>query len=183
MPKEFNPLRLDVQAFAEDGAHLSGTSSVGRCERLASETEGRGLEHVVRWNARGELRNPAHVHPEVWLHLEADTLLSLTCQRCLTPVDTPVSVQRSFRFVADEATALAQDDEAEEDLLALSRQFDLPALVEDEILMEMPLVPRHEHCPVPVRLATEGVDESENAAAVQNPFAILGSLKGRGSDS
>jgi len=50
-------------------------------------------------------------------------------------------VDRDFRFVPDEATAMAEDDEAEEDLLVLSGEFDLLALVEDELLMDLPLVP------------------------------------------
>ena len=67
------------------------------------------------------MRNPGHVQPEVWLHLQADAMLPLICQRCLEPVDVPLAVDRSFRFVADETTAAAEDDEAEEDVLAMSR--------------------------------------------------------------
>jgi uncharacterized protein len=62
----------------------------------------------------------------------------MECQRCLTPVDVPLDVERSFRFVADEATAEALDDECDEDLLALSREFDLRELIEDELLMACP---------------------------------------------
>jgi uncharacterized metal-binding protein YceD (DUF177 family) len=75
----------------------------------------------------------------------------MECQRCLTPVDVPLAVERSFRFVADEATAEALDDESEEDLLALSREFDLRELIEDELLMALPVVPRHDECPRPCR--------------------------------
>ncbi len=46
--------------------------------------------------------------------------------------------KRSFRFVADEATAEALDEECDEDLLALSREFDLRELIEDELLMACP---------------------------------------------
>jgi uncharacterized protein len=176
MPKEFNARRLDVRAFAEAGAELSGADTVGEHERLVAETQGRGLDAPLAWHARGELRNPQHVRPDVWLHVAADTRLSLTCQRCLTPVETPLSIDRWFRFVADEATAEAEDDESEEDLLVLSRQFDLGALIEDELLMDMPLVPRHEVCPVPVDLGSDEPEEDEPQRP--NPFAVLGKLKG-----
>ena len=88
-----------------------------------------------------------------------------------------LSVERSFRFVADEDMAAAQDEQSEEDVLALSRSFDLVELVEDELLMELPLAPRHESCPVPVKLTV--VDEEFDAAAAQheNPFAILEKFK------
>lgn len=179
MPKEFIAQRLDVKTFAEDGAQLSGADILGAYPRLMAETEGRGAERPLAWSAQGETRNPRHVQPEVWLHLQADTVLSLSCQRCLAPVDVPVSVDRSFRFVADEATAEAQDDEAEEDLLALSRTFDLPALVEDEVLMEIPLVPQHDTCPAPVKLSVQDADFEEEAER-PNPFAALARLKGAG---
>jgi len=176
MPKEFIAQRLDVQAFAEDAAQLTGAGTLGAHERLMAETQGRGAERTLAWSAHGELRNPQHVQPEVWLHLQAGAPLSLTCQRCLAPVDVSVSVDRSFRFVADEATALAEDDESEEDLLVLSRSFDLPALVEDEILMDLPLVPRHDECPEPLPAPVDDLpDEAESTNP--NPFAVLGQLK------
>ena len=177
MSREFAARRLDVKGFAEDGGSVSGEEPVREHERLMAETQGRGSASLVTWSATGELRNPRHVQPEVWLHLKADAVLPLTCQRCLSPVDVVVAVERSFRFVPDEEMAAAQDDESEEDVLALSRSFDLVELVEDELLMEMPLAPRHEVCPEPVKLAAAD-DEFEAAAGSRdNPFAMLGKLK------
>jgi len=177
MKRQFNAQRLDVQAFAEDSAQLSGQGQVRDFPRLSQEAAGRGDDRLVNWSAQGELRNPRHVQPEIWLHLNASTVLPLTCQRCLEPVDVPLAVDRSFRFVADESTAAAQDDEAEEDLLAVSRAFDLPGLVEDELLMEMPVVPRHEVCPKAVPMTATDPD-FEEAAPAENPFAALQVLKG-----
>lgn len=176
MPKEFIAQRLDVKTFAEDEGQLSGVDTVGAYARLMAETEGRGADRPLAWSAHGELRNPRKVQPEVWLHLQADTVLSLTCQRCLAPVDVPVSVDRSFRFVADEATAESEDEAADEDVLALSRAFDLPALIEDELIMEMPLVPHHDTCPEPVQLSAQDADFQEEAER-PNPFAALARLK------
>ncbi|MEY4652072.1 MAG: hypothetical protein RI884_653 [Pseudomonadota bacterium] len=178
MPKEFHAHTLDVPAFAEAGAELSGAATLGDFERLLAEAEGRGLDRPLGWSARGEWRNPHHVQPEAWLHLKADGVLPLTCQRCLGPVDVPVAIDRAFRFVADEATAEAEDDASEEDLLVTSRAFDLPGLVEDEFLMALPLVPLHETCPEPVRLSA--VDPGfEVESPQENPFAVLAGLKGR----
>jgi uncharacterized protein len=178
MSKDFAARRLDVKAFAEEGAHLHGQEPLGALQRLMGETQGRGGESAVHWSARGELRNPRHVNPEIWLHLEADAILSLTCQRCLSPVDLPVSVDRSFRFVRDEDAAAAQDERSEEDVLALGRSLDLVELVEDELLMELPLAPRHEACPEPVKLAVADEDFEDASARRENPFALLGKLKG-----
>lgn len=177
MSKEFNPQRLDVRAFAENGAELTDRIPLRKLARLAEEAEGRELDRPVSWSVRGALRDPASLQPQPWLHLSAEATLALTCQRCLTPVDVPVAIDSAFRFVADEATAEAEDDESEEDVLAISRSFDLLTLLEDELLMGLPLVPRHEECPVPVKLRTEPTEEDDPHAAPLNPFAILGQLK------
>jgi uncharacterized protein len=176
MPKSFDARHLDVKSFAEEAGELTGQVSLRHFERLLAEAQGRSPDSPVTWSARGELRNPHHVQPQVWLHLKAGAKLSLTCQRCLAPVEMPVAVDRTFRFVSDEETAAAEDDRSEEDVLALSRNFDLVALVEDELLMELPLAPRHETCP-PVRLAVADEAFEGSSGRHENPFAVLGRLK------
>lgn len=177
MAKEFDPHRLDVRRFAEEGAELESSDALGRYSRLVSETAQADAARQVHWHVRGEMLNPQHVQPEIWLHLDADATLPLVCQRCLNPVEVPLAVHRSFRFVADEATAAAEDDESEEDLLALSRNFDLPELVEDELLMEVPVAPRHEVCPEPVKMSAGEVEFDAASSERENPFAVLGRLK------
>src|SRR5262245_26518949 len=116
MAKDFDPRRLDVRRFAEEGGEIDASEHLSSFRRLVAEAQDTDFGRNVRWRARGELLNPRHIEPQVWVHLEADTTMPLVCQRCLTPVEVPLQVQRSFRFVADEATAVAEDDEAEEDL-------------------------------------------------------------------
>ncbi|HEX7891583.1 MAG TPA: YceD family protein [Ramlibacter sp.] len=178
MAKDFDPRRLDVRRFAEEGGQLDASDALGTYPRLVKETvETERRAREVRWHARGEILNPRHVQPEVWVHVEADASVPLVCQRCLQAVDVPLSVDRSFRFVADEATAAAEDDEAEEDLLALSRSFDLVELVEDELLMELPLSPRHDVCPEAVKMSAEDPGFEAAGAEKVHPFAVLGRLK------
>ena len=176
MSKAFNARRLDVKAFAEDGGVLTGEEPLRQHPRLLAETQRRGADTPVAWSVTGEARNPNHHTPQVWLHLTAATTLGLTCQRCLLPVDVPIAANRSFRFVRDEETAAAEDDESEEDVLALSHSFDVLGLVEDELLMELPLAPRHEACP-PVQLVVEDEGFEGSSARHENPFAVLGQLK------
>jgi len=178
MKKEFVPARLDVPAFAQDGASLQGREPLRRRTRLLDETRGQGPELAVEWSARGEMRPTSGGADQVWLHLTARATLPLTCQRCLEPVDVPLAVDRWFRFVADEATAMAEDDEADEDLLVVDRAFDLVGLVEDELLMEMPAVPRHAVCPAqPGPAVPAGAPEPAAEPTRPNPFAVLQKLK------
>lgn len=142
------------------------------------EMQGLGADLTLSWSARGEVRADEAGAEQVWLHLTVDVSLPLTCQRCLGPVDMAVSVHQSFRFVGSEEAAEEQDEEAEEDVLALSKDFNLADLIEDEVLMALPVVPRHEVCPVELKLAVEDPGFEIASAEKRNPFAVLAKLHG-----
>lgn len=177
MSSDFHARRLDIKAFAQSGATLSGYDSLSKYGRLIEEAGGAGGERQVRWEARGEQITDASGSAQIWLHLTAEVSLPLTCQRCLGPADIEVAVDRSFRFVASEEQAEFEDEEAEEDVLVLSRDFNLQELIEDELLMALPVVPRHATCPTEVRLAVQDADFEAAQAEKPNPFAALAALK------
>jgi uncharacterized protein len=140
------------------------------------EAQGLGAENPVNWSVRAWTLVDPVGSSQAWVHVDAHLTLPLICQRCLGPVNAPIHVQRSYRFVESEAQAELEDEESEDDLLVISGDFDLAALIEDEVLMDMPVVPRHEVCPVPVKLAA--VDADFEAVSVKpNPFAALAVLK------
>ena len=185
MTKEYSPDRLDIKAFAQAGARLQGNDTLLKYERLAHEAQGLHPDLHVIWQARGELRAGA-ADPDAdtkgqpaqpWLHLTVQAALPMLCQRCLTPVEVPLEVDRWFRFVADEATAELLDDDAEEDLLGISREFNLRELIEDELLMGLPLVASHEECPVAVVMASSSEDFDAAEEEKPNPFASLSNFK------
>ena len=177
MKNEFDSRRLDVKAFAAAQAVLDGDEASGPWERIRGQSHSEQSLLEINWSVSGELKRPVGRPEQVWAHLGVTARLPLTCQRCLGEVESALQFERSFRFVADEETAAALDADSEEDVLALSRTFDLLDLVEDEILMEMPLVPRHEQCPVPVKLSVvdEGFEEAMEAAS--RPFDALAALR------
>ena len=177
MTREFSPQRLDVKAFAQAGGRLAGHDSLLKYERLAQEAKGLHPDLLVDWEAVGELRTALGGISQVWLRLKVRASFPMECQRCLTPVDVPLEVDREFRFVADEATAEALDESSDEDLLALSREFNLRELIEDELLMELPVVPRHDECPTDVKMASSDEDFEEASADKPNPFAALAGLR------
>ena len=178
----WNADRLDVRAFAQAGASLMAEEPLTRFERLLDEMLPGGDESLlpVQWQAHGELRPATNGgSPAVWLRLQARTAVPLSCQRCLGAVETPLEVDRWFRFVDDEATAAAQDDEAEEDVLALEPRPSLHDLLEDEMLMALPLVPMHNTCPEPVvmQAGDAALMGEADPAPRKNPFAELAKLK------
>lgn len=177
MKKETNAPQLDLRAFAQSGGHIEGHDLLSNYGRLLEETQGQGADRALNWSARGELRTNEAGVEQIWLHLSADVSLPLTCQRCLAPADIDVAVNRSFRFVDSEELAEEQDEEAQEDVLAISREFKLAELIEDEVLMEMPLVPRHDVCPGDVKLAVADPGFDTALTQKRNPFEVLAKLK------
>lgn len=182
MSNETVPHRLDVRAFAQAGGSLQGSEALAQFARIEQSGTGDGVPGLVQWSAHGEVRDDHAAEPQLWLHLQARAEVALTCQRCLGPLKMPVLVDRWFRFVADEATATAQDEVCEEDILVLVPDFNLHALIEDELLLELPYIPRHEACPVqgPMSVADPGIAEPEPRP---NPFAALAGLKSSGGKS
>lgn len=168
--------------MARDGQSLEGRWPATSLQRLVegapAEAPAVGWPEV-QWAARAELRERRAAEPELWLHLNVQAQVSQSCQRCLQPVQLPLHVDRWFRFVRDEELAASLDAESDDDVLALGGRLDLLELVEDELLLELPLVPRHEECPQPLPMATAG-DDAEDALPAEerpHPFAALAALK------
>ena len=174
--RAFEPRRLDLAAFAEAEATLEGESPLLDFPRLTASVlpVADTPAPTVAWQAGGSQRKMTGGAPEVQIHLLADTVVTLECQRCLQPLTAPLAVDRRFRFAASEDEAARLDEDSDEDVLVLSHAFDLLALLEDELILALPLVPRHEVCPDPLPLADDDGAEGEAAA---NPFAALAALK------
>ncbi len=166
-----------MQALAQDGVPLVASTLLQKLKRLAQETQGLQPDLSVQWEARAEFRSLPGADDEVWLHLQAKTSVPLTCQRCMGIVLAPLEVNQWYRFVATEDIAMAEDDQSEEDLLVMEPQFDLLALLEDELLMALPLVPMHDSCPVAPMLRVGEADVVGASDAKPNPFAALAQLK------
>ena len=179
MKREHDALRLDVAAFAADSAALSGRWPGAGLSRLAesqSPPQDLALPEVA-WAAQGERHPVTGSEAELWLSLRADAAVWLTCQRCLQPMQQALRLDRRLRFVRGEAEAEALDAGSEVDVLALSRSLDLRELVEDELLLALPLVPRHQVCPQPLPMAVDADPPSSDEAERPNPFAALQALK------
>ena len=193
MTRMHDPRRLNLPVLARQETALAQTTPLSKMERLVLESHGLEPDLIanfqVQWQAKAEYRKlPGKVgEGDLWLHLEGAATLPLVCQRCLHRVDVPLSANQWFRFVETEAVAMAEDDDCEEDLLVLEPQFDLLAVLEDELLMALPLVPMHEVCPEPPVLQAGFEKNAESAAGAaptqenpeprRNPFAVLAGLK------
>jgi len=173
-----DPRRLDVRAFAGAGGSLGGEWPQSGFTRLADSlmpTPGDSLPPPATWTASGERRRPAGAVPETWLRLQTRCAVTLQCQRCLQPMVEDVVIDRRLRFVDDEDDAARLDEESEDDVLVASRSLDLHALLEDELILALPLVPRHDVCPQPLPMGADGGEAADEAQP--NPFAALAALR------
>ena len=166
--------QLDVLAFGLDAGQLSGQIPLSEMSRLCDSLFGTPTQAaMVAWSARGSLQTASVGPPSPWLHLAARVDVTLQCQRCLQPLAQALEVDRHFRFVHDAEEAERQDEVAEEDVLALAPRLDVWELLEDELILALPLVPRHAgRCPVPLPLPS---DAAQQPAA--SPFAALAALR------
>jgi uncharacterized protein len=178
--RTFLPRSLDVAAFAQSESVLSGewpAQELTRLGELGAPEKLPATWSPVRWRVAGRLRPVLGGEPEVWLDLEVQAQVHQTCQRCLQPAAIDLAVDRSYRFVRDEAQAAELDADSDVDVLVISRRFDLQEWVEDELLLALPIVPMHEVCPSALPLPKEEVEDVESSQP--NPFAVLQALKGK----
>lgn len=169
-----DPQALDVLALCKGAGTLQGQWPLATLARL-SDSFCAASDGSASWQARGWLLPVPGGEPEVWLELQGAAEVPLECQRCLQPMTEHLAVQRRFRFVRSEDEAARLDEESEDDVLALPARLDLQALLEDELILALPIVPRHGVCPEPLPLpAAESLDE---AAPAPKPFAALAALR------
>jgi len=163
-------LSLELQPWAMAGGATTQSTPLATLSRVAQAclAPAQGQSPVCEWQLQSQLRHPDTLK-QLWLHLKASLSVEQTCQRCLLPMQVDLLVDRHFRFVADEATALAEDDDCEEDLLSPTPELTLQTLLEDELLLAMPLIPRHTTCDKPL---PQSLDQD-----LPHPLAALAGLK------
>ena len=137
--------------------------------------QGLGANNPLHWSASIQRVTDTTGNAQTWLQLVVEVSLPQICQRCLMPMEVAVHIDRPFRFVKNEDIALAEDEESVEEVLVFSRHFDLAGLIEDEVLLGLPLVARHEVCPVEPTLSVADAD-FEKSAERPNPFSVLRQL-------
>ncbi len=175
-----HPLLIDNVAFAKRNEHLAGALSLAECPRLAellasqaphddlSASNKNSLQdgNVINFSLNGE----TNVLGQHFLHLTLNADLTTYCQRCLEQM--PLNLSLDFNYLISDAGVSDVDAEALEDddgydLQEASQAMDLLALIEDEIIMAMPIAPAHEG---------DCTQAPMQSGEKPNPFAVLKGL-------
>ncbi len=168
MSEKFIPEHIDPFRYAEQGLSLDGIVKVSEMQRLGANI----ADHDAIVTAKLQFgRDEQQI---TFLHGHLETSLNLRCQRCMEPFVYEIISDFSLGIVntLDEANALP---ERYEPAMAVEGSLALRDLIEDEILLNLPIIPRHEpeDCKVKLPVADSGEKEGKGA----NPFQILESLK------
>ncbi len=173
-----DPRRLDVAAAATASLELAGDWPLAGFTRLETATLPAAESlRGVHWHIRAERALLPGAGVQASLRISADTEVALECQRCLQPMPFPIHIERRIFFVDGEDAAAGLDVDSEDDVLAITPTLDLHALLEDEMLLALPVVPRHEVCVQPLPHGAE--PELPAQAEQEHPFAALAALRGR----
>ena len=157
----------------------------GSVEEVSKESpEQAGLD----WQVATWLDDTAAGHTAYRLRVKIRTALHLECQRCLEGFWQKIDI--SAQFVLLESHQEVEDfpiDNFVEDALLQSDTFDLMALIEDEVLLALPLVPKHPQgeCALLKNSAGALVETDDKSKIVpiesqkghKNPFLGLKKLK------
>lgn len=157
---------IDGLEFARRQGVLSGHLRLDALPRLAEvlfDVSG-GLDYVVSGASDGGIAS---------LSLQLRGPLRLICQRCLGALDFALNVRGRLMLIepgahwpSDDELGGLEDETC--DAVEASREMDLAPMLEEEILLALPLAPRHEDCKPPA---------AKLASVSPSPFAQLAKLK------
>ena len=153
---------IDGLKYARDGRFQQGSIPVAEMARLADavlDTAGQ-----LSWSLQGEDSRDGS-----FLRLSVSAELVLECQRCLQAMPYPLAVETRLRLIPpghawpeDEL----EDDSA--DAIPAEEEMALLPLIEEEVLLALPIAPMHEVCASPL---------AGNKDLEPSPFAVLAKLK------
>lgn len=171
---------IDTFELARLGQEIKGQTPLGRFSRVMADLPDlpAQADSVVVWSVMGE----HNASGQFFLRVRAKGTFVLECQRCLGPLQWPVDTQSRLQVVSTEADLgddSHQDGEQPQDSperIVGSHRFDILALIEDEIILVLPYVPKHDVCPTALNHLSPPEDSQADEVA-PSPFAVLGRLK------
>lgn len=149
---------IDSLQFARGALEQRGFLGMEHLPRLAQmQCSTEGLEYSLR----GGLTDSG----KPFLRISVSGVMRLVCQRCLDTLAFPIAVEVELQITESMREIEAADDDV--DRVLASRSTDVGRLIEDEVILALPMVPRHERC----------VAVGAGAMAKISPFNALAALK------
>jgi uncharacterized protein len=129
---------IDPLRFARERSRVTGVLAVAQLPRLADLLSSR--EGMVSYAVEGD--TSAKGQPVLRIHLTG--VVAVSCQRCLERLPLHLDVKRDLVLIAPDAELDPLDDEDDDtDSIASAGSLDLHDLLEQEIVLSVPMAPRH----------------------------------------
>ena len=169
MAEQQLPQQINVLRMAEQGTEFSGQLPVAKMSRLRDMLQNDQGEVAVQMSLGKDEEGLAFIRGEL------ETNLTLECQRCLQAVDVAINDSFLLSPVENDAEADRLPSHYEPLLIDRDQQF-LSALVEDELILRLPIVPLHDteqcHTQEIIEEIDNDIEQTDN-----NPFQELSKLK------
>jgi len=162
---------FDAFDVASRRASFAGRVEATSLPRIAGLLAPDGGDSAVTWRIAGSV--DAVGRPALEIQLEG--AVPLLCQRCLKPFSWPVEQRTLLLLARDERELARLDAEDEHEVLLAASAIEIASLVEDELLLTLPFVPRCERVDCVGSAIAAGV--ALEAPAPAGAFATLASLK------
>lgn len=172
LPVRFNPSRL----LGDDTVYVAEVP-VGHFSRFVEALSSR--EGTVRAEMQFICDEDKHI--AVTGHFRV--LCELQCQRCMKGFEHPLDAAFNLTFVVDEAAAELLAEELDPVILDEHGQIHTVDMLEDELILQLPVSPRHDDIRTCIDLGYAGAltegggllisEDSDEKPERTNPFAIL----------
>ncbi len=165
------PISIRPISFSDRGKRLSGVFEISTLTRLSDMLQDTAgiVEIDVSFEKKGRV-------PTIQGNIK--TNLKLECQVCLSQL--ALSIDRNFKlgFVTslEQADRLANDCEP---FIMEAENISLVELIEDEILIALPDIPKHDYECVKREEEDLAIDNEQQQRS-DNPFSVLAKLKNTG---
>lgn len=167
------PVLVDALHLADTGQCLKGQLALSHMPRLAATLHSKeGVVDVDLEFGRDEQRRR-------YLRAHISAHLIVECQRCLEPMEMYVEAMPFLAIVISQVQA-ENLPENYEPLLSESQEMPLAAIVEDELILALPVAPKHtdEQC-LQGQRHFEQQQLTDKQDVRKKPFALLNQLKNK----
>lgn len=166
------PESLDAWRMVSARRSFEGTLPIATMSRLCEALA--GSDGVVKFELDFGRDNLGISYVDV--RAQADLLL--TCQRTLEPFVLPVSVETRLGLIKAERDEAGLPEDCEPLLMAEDGRMHPADVIEDELLLALPLVPVNPESSLADEVTgPESDDEVDDDGRAENPFAVLRDLK------
>lgn len=167
LPDFIEPFR-----YAEQARRLSGQLSLADMSRLVDQTGDQEGSVSI------ELSFDIDRQKRYFLTGKISGHLTLTCERCLELMRWPLQIETRLLMVTSEKEG-EQIGPGEDFLLVTEDRLLFKDIIEDEILLALPIIASHEEgvCKTDQKYTLDESNDEESTSVTENPFSVLADFK------